>query len=116
VLRPPESEDDVSAKDVWEYNWENTAPGGNMYNTLVEVYKKVDNMAQDVWEYNWQETAPGGNMYNAIVSMNMQIAALSEAVKELAKSKGANPDKIAKAVDDAVKARLEKIKLNVKAS
>lgn len=30
-----ESEDDVSAQDVWNYDYDNTAPGGNMYNAVV---------------------------------------------------------------------------------
>ena len=70
----------------------------------------------DVWEYNWNKTAPEGNMYNCVVSMYYQVAALSEAVKELAKSQGVDPEKIAASVDKAVKERLEKIKLEVSAS
>lgn len=30
-----ESEDDVSAQDVWQYDYEGTAPGGNVYNAVI---------------------------------------------------------------------------------
>ena len=46
---------------------------------------------------------------------NVTIAALSEAVKTLAEAKGVDANAIAKKVDKAVKARLEKITLNVSA-
>lgn len=43
-----------------------------------------------------------------------QVTALTEAVKTLAESKGADPDTIAKVVQDAVKAKLESLKITVK--
>ena len=43
-----------------------------------------------------------------------QVTALTEAVKTLAESKGADPDTIAKVVQDAVKAKLENLKITVK--
>lgn len=43
-----------------------------------------------------------------------QVAALTEAVKTLAASKGADPDTIAKIVQDAVKTKLENLKITVK--
>lgn len=43
-----------------------------------------------------------------------QMTALTEAVKTLAESKGADPDTIAKVVQDAVKAKLENLKITVK--
>ena len=43
-----------------------------------------------------------------------QVAALTEAVKALAASKGADPDTIAKIVQDAVKTKLENLKITVK--
>lgn len=42
-----------------------------------------------------------------------QVAALTEAVKTLAKSKGADPDQIAAAVEKAVKAKLDKLRITV---
>lgn len=43
----------------------------------------------------------------------LQVAALAAAVEELSKAQGADPDSIAKAVSDAVAAKLETIDLNV---
>ena len=42
-----------------------------------------------------------------------QITALSAAVETLAKSLGTDPDKIAQAVEDAVKVKLEALKITV---
>lgn len=36
-----ESEDDVSAQDVWDYDYDNTAPGGNMYNAVVRGMREL---------------------------------------------------------------------------
>ena len=36
-----ESEDDVSAQDVWNYDYEGTAPGGNMYNAVVKGMREL---------------------------------------------------------------------------
>lgn len=48
-----------------------------------------------------------------IPQLMAQITALSAAMDTLAKSMGADPDKIAQAVEDAVKAKLEKLKITV---
>ena len=38
-------EDDMTTPaDVWGYDWENTAPQGNMYNCNVAIYKMVESM------------------------------------------------------------------------
>lgn len=40
-----EMEDDMAtAEEVWGYDWENTAPQGNMYNCSVAIYKMVESM------------------------------------------------------------------------
>lgn len=48
-----------------------------------------------------------------IPQLMAQITALSAAMDTLAKSMGADPDKIAQAVEDTVKAKLEKLKITV---
>lgn len=45
--------------------------------------------------------------------MDMQIAALTEAVKALAANQGADPDIIVKVVQDAVKTKLDSLKITV---
>ena len=48
-----------------------------------------------------------------IPQLTAQVTALTEAVKTLAESKGADPDQIAAAVENAVKAKLDKLKITV---
>ena len=44
-----EMEDDMAtAEEVWGYDWENTAPQGNMYNCNVAIYKMVESMERKV--------------------------------------------------------------------
>lgn len=40
--------EDMRPADVWEYNWNNTAPRGNMYNTLTGLYEMVDSLSKKV--------------------------------------------------------------------
>lgn len=77
------------------------------------------------WNYNWKDgngdyTARGGNMYNCvnqmydmIVELKTTEAAQTEAIKALAQMQGADPDAVAKAVSDAVEAKLKDIRLDV---
>lgn len=48
VKQAMEGDDMATPADMWGYNWENTAPGGNMYNCVVGLYKKVEELASDV--------------------------------------------------------------------
>lgn len=48
-----------------------------------------------------------------IPQLTAQVTALTAAVKTLAESKGADPDQIAAAVENAVKAKLDKLKITV---
>lgn len=43
-----ESEDDLRPADVWEYNYQNSAPGGNMYNCAVSTNNKVNEIAAKI--------------------------------------------------------------------
>lgn len=88
-------EDDMEPHDVWEYDWENTAPGGNMYNCTTATY------------YNTQ------NLINMVNELKATEAAQTEAIKALASMRGADPAEVAQAVSDAVSKKLETIKLNV---
>ena len=46
-------EDDMpTPADVWGYNWEDTAPQGNMYNCVVGLYKKVEELETSVKSLN----------------------------------------------------------------
>lgn len=102
----PGSEDDVSAKDVWTYNWENTAPNGNMYNCVLDIHKNAQ--AHSIWEYNYKNTAPGGNMYNCITDMHKKVDELQKAVDKLqAGGASVDYDKLANKVADVIYARMK---------
>lgn len=94
-FRPPysgESEEDMLQPiDVWAYK--NEALNGN-----ADAYALLTGAAR-----NSAEAAA-------------QVAALTEAVKELAKSKGVDPDATIRTIDKAVRDCLSKLKISVKAS
>lgn len=111
----PGSEDDMEPHDVWEYNWRDTAPGGNMYNCMLDIHKNAQ--SHNVWEYYWidetgKNNAPGGNMYNCLLDIHKKVAALEKTVDNI-KIGGASIDydKLAKAlapvVADELSARLK---------
>ena len=60
----------------------------------------------------WAESC-SEKAYNNTVALRAEIAALAAAVDALAKSQGADPETIAAAVSQAVKRKLEGIKLDV---
>jgi hypothetical protein len=80
------------------------------------------------YNYNWKGpdgkyTARGGNMYNCINGTYDMVekllateAAQTEAIKALAQMHGADPEEVAKAVSDAVTAKLRTIRLDVTTS
>ena len=107
VRRDFEGDDDVSAKDVWTYDWEDTAPGGNMYNCVLEIHDQ--SQPNKMWEYDYEGTAPGGNMYNCVVNMYKMVSALQSKVDKMQASGGSvaiDYDKLANAVADKLAKRL----------
>lgn len=108
VRRVFEGDDDVSAKDVWTYDWEDTAPGGNMYNCVLEIHDQ--SQPNKMWEYDYEGTAPGGNMYNCVVNMYKMVSALQNKVDKLqggnASAVEIDYDKLANAVADKLAKRL----------
>jgi len=114
------------AAAVWGYNYKGSAPGGNMYNNLVyEVPKRV---AGAVATYTWADKdghgkPVGGNLYNqarqtalTVIELKAQVAALNAAVEALGKSMGADPEQIAKTIQETVKAKLDALEINVTAT
>lgn len=129
VNAPVQKEDSMALSDedidriahrLWEYAYinekgENTAIGGNCYNELhalaLVLTQPYDSPAGD---------GISGSLMDRVCYMDMRIremytqeAAQTEAIKALAEAKGADPDAIAQAVSDAVKAKLESLKLTV---
>lgn len=78
----------VGGNCSWNYDWEGTAPGGNMYNCLRYLYAMMQ-------------------------ELTAQVTALSAALKALADSKGVDSDAVTKVVVDAVAAKLATLKLSV---
>ena len=104
----PGSEDDMSASDVWEYDYKGTAPRGNMYNCMLGIYDNAQ--PHSFWEYSYKDTAPEGNMYNCIVHMYEKVQALEKAVGKLQGGGSATVsidyDKLANAVADKIAKRM----------
>lgn len=44
VTKEMEGDDMATPEEVWGYDWEQTAPQGNMYNCVVGLYKMVESM------------------------------------------------------------------------
>lgn len=74
-------------------------------------------IAEEVWNFEQNGTKCRDRLQGIdsiqLPQLQTQVAALSAAVKTLAESQGVDPDKIAKAVENAVKAKLEALKITV---
>lgn len=125
--------DDMSAEDVWNFKQngvlmrdrvQGTDAAANATKTELFRLSRWDEkthasaLGNLVVEQPVQGGAKLGDRVAGIDSKTSQlvtqVAALTEAVKTLAESKGADPDTIAKVVQDAVKAKLESLKITVK--
>lgn len=125
--------DDMSAEDVWNFKQngvlmrdrvQGTDAAANATKTELFRLSRWDEkthasaLGNLVVEQPVQGGAKLGDRVAGIDSKTSQlvtqVAALTEAVKTLAESKGADPDTIAKVVQDAVKTKLEDLKITVK--
>lgn len=95
--------------------WAAIAKGG-------KVAISVDD-ANTVWAFNNYGKGGHSTAWANVIDTNLriqavqvQLTALSEAVKTLAEHQGADPEAVAKAVSDAVAAKLEQIKITVDAN
>ena len=105
VRRVFEGDDDVSASDVWEYDYKGTAPRGNMYNCMLGIYDNAQ--PSSIWEYDYKGTAPGGNMYNCVTHMYAKVEALQKAVDKLqVGGASVDYDKLADALADKLAKRM----------
>lgn len=106
VRRVFESEDDVQAHEVWEYDYKDTAPKGNMYNCVLDIHKNAQ--PHSIWEYDYNGTAPGGNMYNCVTHMYAKVEELQKAVDKLqVGGASVDYDKLANAFADKLAARMK---------
>lgn len=125
--------DNMSAEDVWNFRQNGVLMRDRVQGTDAAANatkKELFRLSQ--WDKNTHASALGNlvieqpvqggaklgdrvaGIDNKTSQLITQVAALTEAVKTLAETKGADPDTIAKAVQDAVKAKLESLKITVK--
>ena len=76
-----------------------------------------NNIGSKVWSFLINKTQARDRLQGIdsiqLPQLQTQVAALSAAVKTLAESQGVDPDKISQAVENAVKAKLEALKITV---
>lgn len=120
-------EDDMSAQEVWDYQ---VGYDGQPGEKNAEAWKRlgwINKNVDDIKSYLGQHTdvtgdGTNGDLYTRIAYMDKRIreisannSALTEAVKILAAAQGADPEKIAQMVADAVKAKLDSLQITMSA-
>ena len=116
-----EGEDMPTAKEIAEEVWNFEQNGIKCRDRLQGIDRAANdlnnNIGPKVWSFLINKTQARDRLQGIdsiqLPQLRTQVAALSAAVKTLAESQGADPDKIAKAVEDAVKAKLETLKITV---
>lgn len=124
-----ETEDDMQPGDVWNYDIGEAGQSGvNNAKAWVRL-GWIDKHAQEVYDEVMRTDDGGtgdgssGGIFRRICyidqrvrEMSATVQAQAAAIEALAKSAGADPDEIAKAVSDAVAEKLESIDLSVTVS
>lgn len=125
--------DDMNAEDVWNFKQNGVLMRDRVQGTDAAANAtKTELLRLSRWDEKTHASAlgnlvveqpvqGGAKLGERVASIDSktsqlvtQVAALTEAVKALAAAKGADPDTIAKVVQDAVKAKLESLKITVK--
>lgn len=127
-----EGEDDMSAEDVWNFDQNGVKMRDRMQGTDTAANAtKTELFRLSKWD-NKTHASPLGNLVieqpvqggaklgdrvagidNKTSQLITQVAALTAAVKALSESMGANPDTIAQTVQNAVKAKLDSLRITV---
>ena len=122
-----EEDEDVSAQDIWNYP---IGYDGKVGEKNAEAWKRlgwINKNVDDIKSYLGQHTdvtgdGTNGDLYTRIAYIDERVreltttnAALAEAVKALASMQGADPEKIAQMVADAVKAKLDSLQITMSA-
>lgn len=121
-----------AAYTIWQYSSSNertdrnTSPlTGNQWAAIAKGEKVAisNDDANTIWAFNNYGEGGHSSAWSNVIDTNLriqavqvQLTALSEAVKTLAEKQGADPEAVAKAVSDAVAAKLEQIKITVNAN
>lgn len=75
-----ESEEDMTPAEVWEYNYEDGAPGGNTYNTLLDIHALVSVLASTDASIAEAET---GEHVNTGANMPLRLAYMEAYLKQI---------------------------------
>lgn len=116
-----EGEDMPTAKEIAEEVWNFEQNGIKCRDRLQGIDQAANdlnnNIGPKVWSFLINKTQARDRLQGIdsiqLPQLQTQVAALSAAVKTLAESQGVDPDKIAQAVENAVKAKLEALKITV---
>lgn len=105
-------ENGMSPDEIWSFNNNADPSDRNAWRRLCDMHEAVS-----TW-YNGADGCQGllSNVYDTnakVTQMQVAIEAQAEAIKALATAQGADPEAVAKAVADAVAAKLETIRLDV---
>ena len=100
VARYKEGIDDMQPANVWEYNYQGSAVGGNMYNA-------VNGTAQAILEPHESSAGDGtsGSMRDRIEWMDMRIREMHDKIDKLSTG-SVDYDRLAEAVADKLAARM----------
>lgn len=122
-----EEDEEVSAQEVWDYK---VGYDGQPGEKDAEAWKRlgwINANVDQIKAYLMQHSDPAkdgydGDLYTRIAYMDQRIreisannSALTEAVKTLAAAQGADPEKIAQMVADAVRSKLDSLQITMSA-
>ena len=106
-----------NAQEIAEAVWNFDQNGIKCRDRLQGIDEAANNTADKVWTAKIQEVQARDRLYGLdsiqIPQLTTQVAALTETIKTLAENIGANPDTIAKTVQEAVKAKLDSLKITI---
>ena len=120
-------EEDMSAQEVWDYK---VGYDGQPGEKDAEAWKRlgwINKNVDDIKSYLGQHTdvtgdGTNGDLYTRIAYIDERVreltttnAALAEAIRTLAAAQGADPEKIAQMIADAVKAKLDSLQITMSA-
>lgn len=106
-----------SAQEIAEAVWNFDQNGVKCRDRLQGIDEAANNTGDKTWQTEIQGIQARDRLYGLdsiqIPQLTTQVTALSAAVKALSESMGANPDTIAKTVQEAVKAKLDSLKITI---
>lgn len=106
-----------SAQEIAEAVWNFDQNGIKCRDRLQGIDEAANNTGNKTWQTEIQGIQARDRLYGLdsiqIPQLTTQVTALSAAVKALSESIGANPDTIAKTVQEAVKAKLDSLHITV---